>query len=164
MFRLEKIFQKDDKLYINFLIFLKSFLVFLSIYIFSILEFNSIYDLFKFDIYKKSKYFTISIYFSIFYFIFSFIFRATKKRYVVHIFSFLLNDIIPFFVSIPFTLYIFYLLKINYEIDINDIYLLIIIGLNLFLIRKVLDNYYNNLMNNNLIQRNIMLVGSVESI
>ena len=67
MFRLEKIFQKDDNLYINISILLKSFLVFLSIYVFAILEFNSIYDLFNFDIYKKSKYFAISIYFPIFY-------------------------------------------------------------------------------------------------
>ena len=164
MFKLEKIFQKDDNLYINISILLKSFLVYLLIYIFSILESNSIYDLFNFDIYIKSKYFDISIYFSIFYFLFSFIFRATKKRYVVHFFSFLLNDIIPFLITIPFTLYIFFIFKINYNLDLNIFYLLIFLILNLFLMRKILDLYYNNLMNNNLIQRNIMLVGSVESI
>jgi lipopolysaccharide/colanic/teichoic acid biosynthesis glycosyltransferase len=164
MFRLEKIFQKDDNFYINISIFLKSFIIFLTIYIFSILEFNSIYDLFNFDIYKKSKYFIISLYFSFFYLIFSFIFRVTKKRYVVHIFSFLISDIIPFVISIPFTLYIFFILKVNYEVHINNVYLLTIIFFNLFLLRSALDIYYNNLMNNNLIQRNIMLVGSVESI
>ena len=36
--------------------------------------------------------------------------------------------------------------------------------LNLFLLRKVLDYSVDNLMNNNLIQRNIMLVGSIDSI
>ena len=163
MFRLEKIFQKDDNLFINISILLKCFLVFLSIYVFAILEFNSIYDLFNFDIYKKSKYFAISIYFSIFNFLFSFIFRITKKRYVVHLLSFFLNDIIPFIVSIPFTLYIFFIFKINYKMDISNVYLFVFIIFNLFLIRKILDYYYNNLMNNNLIQRNIMLVGSVES-
>ena len=122
MFKLEKIFQKDDNLYINISILLKSFLVYLLIYIFSILESNSIYDLFNFDIYIKSKYFHISIYFSIFYFLFSFIFRATKKRYVVHFFSFLLNDIIPFLITIPFTLYIFFIFKINYNLDLNIFY------------------------------------------
>ena len=45
MFRLEKIFQQNDLLFINIAIFWKSFAVFLSIYIFSILEFNSIFDL-----------------------------------------------------------------------------------------------------------------------
>ena len=107
MFRLEKIFQKDDNLYINFYIFIKSFLVFFSIYVFSILEFNSIYDLLNIDIYKESKYLYISIFFPIIYFLFSFIFRVTKKRYVVHIYSFLLNDVVPFVVAIPITLYIF---------------------------------------------------------
>jgi lipopolysaccharide/colanic/teichoic acid biosynthesis glycosyltransferase len=164
MFKLEKIFQKDDNLYINISILLKSFLVFLSIYVFAILEFNSIYDLFNFDIYKKTKYFAISIYFPIFYFLFSSIFRVTKKRYVVHFLSFFLNDIIPLIVTIPFTLYIFFLLKINYKMDISNVYLFVFVIFNLFLIRKILDYYYNNLMNNNLIQRNIMLVGSVESI
>ena len=164
MFRLEKIFQKDDNLYINISILLKSFLVFLSIYVFAILEFNSIYDLFNFDIYKKSKHFAISIYFPIFYFLFSSIFRITRKRYVVHFLSFFLNDIIPLIITIPFTLYIFFLLKINYKMDISNVYLFVFVIFNLFLIRKILDYYYNNLMNNNLIQRNIMLVGSVESI
>ena len=164
MFRLEKIFQKDDNLYINISIYLKSFFVFISIYIFSILEFYSIYDLLNFDIYKKSNYFLISIYFSIFYFLFSIIFRVTKKRYVVHFFSFLFNDIVPFIIAIPFTLYVFFILKINFETSINNIYLLILIIINLFLIRKILDIYYNTLMNNNLIQRNVMLVGSIKSI
>ena len=164
MFKLEKIFQKDDNLYINISILLKSFLVYLLIYIFSILESNSIYDLFNFDIYKKSKFYVISIYFPIFYFLFSFIFRTTKKRYVVHFFSFLLNDIIPFIITIPFTLYIFFILKINYEMDISNVYLLVFIIFSLFFIRKIFDIYYINLMNNNLIQRNVMLVGSIESI
>jgi FlaA1/EpsC-like NDP-sugar epimerase len=164
MFRLEKIFQKDDNLYINISILLKSFLVFLSIYAFSILEFNSIYDLFNFDIYKKSKFFFISLYFPIFYLLFSFILRATKKRYVVHLLSFFLNDIIPLIVAIPLILYIFFIFKINYIIDISNIYLLVFIIFNLFITRKILDTYYRNLMDNNVIQRNIMLVGSLESI
>ena len=52
MFKLEKIFQVNDNVYINFSIFWKSFSVFLSIYIFSILEFNSIYELLDFNIYN----------------------------------------------------------------------------------------------------------------
>ena len=67
MFRLEKIFQQDDFVFINVSFFLKSIVVFFSIYIFSILEFNSIFDLFDYEIYKNSEYFFISIYFPIFY-------------------------------------------------------------------------------------------------
>ena len=164
MFRLEKIFQQDDHFYINISIFLKSFLVFLLIYIFSILEFNSIFDLLNYNIYKTSKYFILSLYFPIFYLLFSFILRVTKKRYVVHFLSFLLNDLVTLLVVIPFTLYVFFLLKINFKIDINSSYLLILIICTLYIFRKILDYLYNNLMNNNVIQRNIMLVGTVESI
>ncbi len=119
MFRLEKIFQQDDHFYINISIFLKSFLVFLLIYIFSILEFNSIFDLLNYNIYKTSKYFILSLYFPIFYLLFSFILRVTKKRYVIHFLSFLLNDLCTFLIVILFTIYVFFILKINFKVYIK---------------------------------------------
>jgi len=164
MFRFEKIFQQDDNFFINILIIFKSFIVFLSIYIFSILEFNSIFDLFNYNIYKVSKYFYLSLYFPIFYLIFSFIFRIAKKRYLISLLTFLLNDIIPLLITIPFSLYVFFILKIDFNIDTNISYLFILMTCKLFIVRKIFDAIYNDLMNNNLIQRNIMLVGSVESI
>jgi len=164
MLRLEKIFQQDDSLFIDFSILLKSFLIFLSIYIFSILEFYSIFDLLDYNIYLTSKYYYISIFFSISYLIFSFIFRLTKKRYVIHYLSFLLNDIIPLLVTVPFTLYLLFLLKIDFNIDTNNSYLLILIIVNLFIGRTILNSFYKHIMNNNNIQRNIMLVGSINSI
>ena len=164
MFRLEKIFQVDDSVYINIAIFWKGFAVFLSIYIFSILEFNSIFDLLNYDIYKTSKYFYLSLYFTASYLLFSFILGIMKKKYVTSFLIFLVNDIVPFVITLPFTLYIFFILKIDFNIDINISYLLILIICNLFIVRKITDALYNNLMNNNVIQRNIMLVGSVEDI
>ena len=164
MFRLEKIFQVDDSVYINTTIFLKGFAVFLSIYIFSILEFNSIYDLLNYDIYKTSKYFYLSLYFTASYLLFSFILGIMKKKYVTSFLIFLVNDIVPFVITLPFTLYIFFILKMDFNIDINISYLLILIICNLFIVRKITDALYNNLMNNNVIQRNIMLVGSIEDI
>jgi len=164
MFRLEKIFQQDDNFFINSIIFFRSFIVFLSIYIFSILEFNSIFDLLNYNIYKTSKYFTLSLYLPIFYLLFSFIFRKTKKRHVVNFLSFLLNDVIPFIITLPFISYIFFILKIDFIIDINISYLLILIICNIFIGGKIIDALYGRLMNNNIIQRNIMLVGSVEDI
>ena len=164
MFKWEKIFQQDDNLYIDISIFFKSFFIFLSIYIFSILEFYSIFDLLDYNIYLTSKYFHISIFFSISYLIFSFIFRLTKKRYVIHYLSFLLNDIVPLLVTVPFTLYLLFLLKIDFNIDTNNSYLLILIIVNLFIARKILNSFYKHIMNNNNIQRNIMLVGSINSI
>ena len=164
MFKWEKIFQQDDNLYIDISIFFKSFFIFLSIYIFSVLEFYSIFDLLDYNIYLTSKYFHISIFFSISYLIFSFIFRLTKKRYVIHYLSFLLNDLVPLLVTVPFTLYLLFLLKIDFNIDTNNSYLLILIIVNLFIARKILNSFYKHIMNNNNIQRNIMLVGSINSI
>ena len=164
MFRLEKIFQQDDHLFMNITILFRSFIVFLSIYIFSILEFNSIFDLFNYNIYITSKYFYLSLYLPIFYLLFSFIFRITKKKYVINILSFLLNDIIPLLITLPFILYIFFIIKVDFNININTSYLLILIIFNLFIVKKFFDFFYDSLMNNNIIQRNIMLVGSIESI
>ena len=164
MLRFEKIFQQDDSLFIDLSIFLKSFFVFLYIYVFSILEFYSIFDLLNYNIFIKSNYFYFSLFFLFSYFIFSFILRVAKKRYVVHFLSFLLNDVLPLLISIPFTLYLLFIFKIDFNIDMNNLYLLVFIILNLLLLRKILDYFYNNLMNNNSIQRNIMLVGSIDSI
>ena len=164
MFRLEKIFQVDDSVYINISTFWKSSAVFLSIYIFSILEFNSIFDLLNYDIYKTSKYFYLSLYFTASYLLFSFILGIMKKKYLTSFFTFLVNDIVPFVITLPFTLYIFFILKMDFNIDINISYLLIFIICNLFIVRKIIDAFYNYLMNNNVIQRNIVLVGPVESI
>jgi len=164
MFKLEKIFQQDDNFFLNISIFFRSFIVFLSIYVFSILEFNSIFDLLNYNIYKTSKYFYLSLYFPIIYLFFLFFFRITKKKHIINFLSFLFNDIIPLLITLPFTFYIFFILKIDLNIDINILYLMILIICNLFIIRKIIDNFYTNLMKNNVIQRNIMLVGSVEDI
>ena len=164
MFRLEKIFQQDDNFFINSKIFFRSFIVFLSIYIFSILEFNSIFDLLNYNIYKTSGYFYLSLFFPIFYLLFSFIFKVMKKRYVTNFLSFLLNDIIPLFITAPFILYLFFILKIDFNININTSYLLILTICNLLIVRKIFDTFYTSLMKSNVIQRNIMLVGSIESI
>jgi len=164
MLRLEKIFQQDDLFFLNISIFIKSLTIFLSVYIFSILEFNSIFDLLNYSIYKTSKYFYLSFYLPIFYLIFSFIFRREKKRHMINFLSFLFNDIIPFVLTLPFTLYIFFIFKVEFDIGINISYLLILIICSLFIVRKIIDNLYYKLMNNNFIQRNIMLVGSIEDI
>ena len=144
MSRLEKIFQQDDNFFLNIIIFLRSFIVFLSVYIFSILELNSIFDLLNYNIYKTSKYFYLSLYFPIIYLLFSFIFRVTKKRHVINNLSFLLNDIIPLLISLSFCLYIFFIFKIDLNIDINILYLLILIICNLFLARNIIDAFYKN--------------------
>ena len=166
MFRLEKIFQQNDILFLNTLIFFKRFVVYISIYTFSILEFNSIYDLSKFDIYIKSKYFYFSICFTLFYFLSSFIFNVKQNKYKISFFNFLLNDITPVFIGILISGLIFFIFKINLNINVNlnFVIVLILIIVNLFLF-KVLSNFlYNKLLDENIIQRNILLVGSAKDI
>ncbi|MDA7714809.1 exopolysaccharide biosynthesis polyprenyl glycosylphosphotransferase [Candidatus Pelagibacter sp.] len=164
MFRLEKIFQQNDILFLNILIFFKSFIVYISIYIFSILEFNSIYDLSKFDIYIKSKYFLFSFCSTLFYFLSSLIFNVKQNKYKISFFNFLLNDITPVFIGILISWLVFFIFRINFNININLINALILIFINLFLF-KVLSNFiYNKLLDENIIQRNILLVGSIKDI
>jgi len=163
MFRLEKIFQQDDLLLINTFVFFKSFIIFSSIYIFSILEFNSIFDLSNVNIYIKSNYFYLSFYLSIFYLLASFIFNRANK-YKTNFISFLLNDILPLSTSILICVMIFFIFKINFDININIFGSLILTIVNLFLF-KICTNYlYNVLIDENVIQRNILLVGSVDSV
>ena len=163
MFRLEKIFQNDDFLFINTYIFVKTFVVFLSIYIFSILVSNSIHDLINFSIFKNSELYNFSIYVSSFYFVVSFFFRL-KKRYATNFLTFLQQDIYPIFPSLLLTFTIFFFLNDSYTITITFILLLIIITFNLFVVKKIINYLYNYLIDKNIIQRNIMLVGSTDSI
>ena len=163
MFRLEKVFQNDDYLFINFYILLKSLVFFLSIYVFSILEKHSIHDLLNYNIFKMSKFYYFSIYLSLFYFIISFFFKF-KKKYKPNFLTFLQQDIAPIFPSILLTFTLFFYLNNSFKISINFIFLLFMIILNLFILKKVINYLYNHLIDNNVIQRNIMLVGSPSSI
>ena len=61
MLRLEKVFQNDDKLFIYFSVILNTFSVLVSLYIFSILENNTIYELTETHLFKSSKYFNLAI-------------------------------------------------------------------------------------------------------
>ena len=79
MFKLEKVFQNDDSGYYLFINFIKSLILLISIYFFSILEKNSIYELLSFEIFKNSDYFLYSITISISFF---FISIYPKKKYI----------------------------------------------------------------------------------
>ena len=79
MFNLEKVFQNDDTGYYLFINLIKSLLLLIFIYIFSILEKNSIYHLLNFEIFKNSNYFIYSILISILFFAISL--YSKKKVY-----------------------------------------------------------------------------------
>ena len=80
MFRLEKVLQNDDSVYILFTKLCKTLLIIFSFYIFSILEKNSIYDLINYKLFLKSNYFIFSINLSLLYFFIA-IFFLKEKNY-----------------------------------------------------------------------------------
>ena len=163
MFRLEKVFQNDDKFFINSSIFVKVFIILLSVYIFSILQDNTIYELLEFNIYIESNFYLFSIYFATIYLLTNIIITKDKK-YKSNFLSYLRNDLLPFLISTVISFSIFFLFKINLKLDLSFLYLIIFIIINLSILNRSTSSLYNYLINSNIIQRNIMLVGNINDI
>jgi exopolysaccharide biosynthesis polyprenyl glycosylphosphotransferase len=161
MFRLEKVFQNDDAFFIKISSLLKVISILLSIYIFSILEFKTIYHLFNINIFTNSKYYNISIFIIPIYFLIS-IFLNNTNKYKLNFIIFLRYDILPFIISILLYLVFCFIFEIN--LTLSFLYMMFFIILVLYF-TKILTNYcYNYLINENIIQRNIMLVGEFKDI
>jgi exopolysaccharide biosynthesis polyprenyl glycosylphosphotransferase len=162
MFRLEKVFQNDDKGFVLFINIIKVFTIFFSIYIYSILENRTIYQLLDFDIFAHSQYYQYGIFFPIIFFL---IITSTNKEYYnLNFISFLKKDILSFILSNFLILSLFFIFGINLSIDKNFLYLIIVL-LSILSITKLYFNYvYNSLIDKNIIQKNIMLVGTYEEI
>ena len=163
MFRLEKVFQNDDSGYILFSNFIKSIVLLLTSYTFVILSGHSIYELTDYKIYKNSNFFFYSIFLSIVYFIISF-FLKNKKVYKKNFLSFLKEDILNIFISVLFTFAIIFVFRINFILEIKFIYLLTTQIIVLYLVKLYFNNLYNKLIDQNIIQKNVMLVGTYEDI
>ena len=162
MFKLEKVFQNDDTGYYLFINFIKSSILLISIYIFSILENNSIYNLLNFKIYKGSNYFIYSITISILYFVFSNYFK--KNVYQKNFISFLKDDILIFALSNIVIFFVFFIFETNFEFDSHLLYLNVYLVIILGMLKLYFNNLYLNLINKNIIQKNIMLVGTYNEI
>ncbi len=162
MFKLEKVFQNDDTGYYLFINFIKSSILLISVYIFSILENNSIYNLLNFKIYKGSNYFIYSITISILYFVFSNYFK--KKVYQKNFISFLKDDIAIFALSNIVIFFVFFIFETNFEFDSHLLYLNVYLVIILGMLKLYFNNLYLNLINKNIIQKNIMLVGTYNEI
>jgi len=161
MFRLEKVFQNDDTFFIKISSLLKVISILLSIYIFSILEFKTIYDLFNINIFTNSKYYNISIFIIPVYFLIS-IFLNNTNKYKSNFIIFLKYDILPLIISILLYLVFCFIFEIN--LTLSFLYMVFLIIFILYF-TKILTNYfYNYLINENIIQRNIMLVGEFKDI
>jgi exopolysaccharide biosynthesis polyprenyl glycosylphosphotransferase len=162
MFRLEKVFQNDDTGYYLFINFIKILIIFISIYIFSILEKNSIYNLLNFEIFKDSNFFIYSILISILFFVVSF--RLKKKIYQKNFISFLNEDIANFILANIVLFFIFFIFEINFEIDLRILYLNVYLLTILGILKLYFNNLYQNLINKNIIQKNVMLVGTYNEV
>ncbi len=163
MFRLEKVFQNDDSAYILYVNIIKTLIIFFSFYMFSILEKNTIYDLFNFTIFKNSKFFYVSIFVSLIFFFLSFIFKefsVYKKNFL----SFLKEDALNLIISILITFSLFFIVSNNLELDIEFIYLIFFLNINLFLSKLYFNYLHTKLIDKNIIQKNIMLIGTYDQI
>ena len=162
MFKLEKVFQNDDSGYYLYINFIKSLILFISIYFFSILEKNSIYELLSFEIYKNSKYFIYSLLISIIFFVMSF--YSQEKIYQKNFLSFLKQDILNFVLANIIIFSFFFIFKINFKINLITFYFFIYLIIILTILKIYFNNLYQNLIDKNIIQKNIMLVGSYNDI
>ena len=159
MFKLEKVFQNDDHIFINLYILINSLLVFFSIYIFSILEKNYFYEFSSFKILKESLFYEFSFLVTFIFFISQFFFPF-KKRYnnsYLYFFKttfiyFLNSYILSFFIILYFIQDFFFTIKFFYIFILCLIFLIF----NKFLFNQI----YEYLIHANIIQRNILLVGN----
>ena len=163
MFKLEKVLQNDDSAYIYFAFIIKSIVVLFSYYIFSILEENSIYELYDAKIFLNSKYFNFSIFLSIIY-IFLSLFFVKNKIYKFNFISYLKDDISIIAIANIITFVIYFLIKKTFVIDKSYIYSIFILALNLYIGKKIFNGIYNYMVNNDVIHKNIMLVGNYNDV
>lgn len=163
MFRLEKVFQNDDSVFIIFANLFKTFFLFIGFYLSIILENNTIYDLDNFNIYLKSEYLIYSILITFSYLFFSF-FLNHSLIYHKNFISFLRQDVLNFFYSSISVIILFLILKLKFKISFFLIYQSIFLIFCLFVGSFFLNKIYTRLINKNIIQKNIMLVGNYEDI
>ena len=163
MFKLEKVLQNDDSAYIYFTFIFKSIIVILSYYIFSILEKNTIYDITNTQIYLKSQYFYFSIILSISYCLLS-LFLKKRKSYKFNFITYLRQDVGGIIICKIFIFFLYFIKNQNFDINVNYIYSIIFLLFNLFLTKQLFNYLYKYMVNNDVIQKNIMLVGSFNDI
>ena len=163
MLKLEKVFQNDDHIFINLYILINSLFVFFSIYTFSILENNSFFYFFNYKIFKESSFYEFCFLVTFIFFISQYFFPF-KKRYnksYLYFFKttfiyFLISYILSFFIILYFIQDFFFTIKFFYIFILS----LIFLTFNKFLFNQI----YKYLIYANIIQRNILLVGSRESL
>ena len=92
MINLEKIFQRDDEIYVLYSHFSQSLTIFLSLYIASILNNNVIYNIFNLKLFLDSDFFYFTIGVSLTHLV-SILFIKRNKNYVKKYYYFFSKDI-----------------------------------------------------------------------
>ena len=162
MFRLEKVFQNDDKFFISTTDFFKVIFIYLSIYIFSILEQKSLYEIKNYNLYLKSNYYFFSLLVLIIFFLLTNFLFKTHNHFYFYNTNVIKKDFLNLSLALIFSLLIYFILGNN--ININFLYLSIFLYINLYIIQILIYKIYNYLVNQNIIQKNILLIGNYESI
>ena len=163
MFKLEKVFQNDDSAFILCVNIIKSLLIFFLYYIFSILEKNSIYELFNFEIYKQSNFFIYSFFVSFLFFILTITINK-RQLYKNNFLSFLKDDVLNFIISTIICFAFFFIFQLNLKFNISFIYFFILTLFFLFISKIYFNNLYKRLIDENIIQKNVMLVGTYDEV
>jgi len=163
MFRLEKVFQNDDSGFLILFKICKTLQILISSYIFVILSNDSIYELFQYKIFINSNYYIYTILLALTFFVSS-CFLKNSKEYKSNFISFLREDILIILFSGIFVFAIIFVLRIDFVLDIKFFYLSIFQLIFLSLTKIFFNNLYQKLIDKNVIQKNIMLVGTYKDI
>ncbi len=162
MFRLEKVFQNEDKVYIYFVLILKVSVINFTTYFYSITENNSIFDFKNYKIFESSNYFLYCILISLIFFLTTTI-RRDNFQYQKKFKKYIFDDLIDLLISniiIFLILYLFDLFLFGREFLILNILIFIMF----ILTNYFFDLVYSFLIEKNIIQKNIMLVGEYDEI
>tara|TARA_Y100000389_G_scaffold140429_1_gene138260 strand:- start:10196 stop:11611 length:1416 start_codon:yes stop_codon:yes gene_type:complete len=163
MFRLEKVFQNDDKAFIIFTKLIQSLIIIFTYYIFSILINGNVYQLLEYNIFINSHYFLFYSLLTILYFIYSFT-SKTKKNYDKSFLSFIKVDIINLLYISFFILILSSLFLDNFKLKFELFLSFFFVILNFYLSKIFFNLNYQKLIDKNIIQKNIMLIGKYEEI
>ena len=163
MLNLEKLFQKDDEIFIFYSFLSQSLIVFFSLYLSAILSENTLLDLFNFGYFVNSPYFYFVI--SVFViFLSSYLFIRNSRNYVKTYYYYITRDI-KYFTLAYFILFVLFFFsndqKISFIWFLNT-YAFVLV--NLFLIKFINNQIYRYLIINNVIQRNILIISNLKTV
>jgi len=163
MFRLEKVFQNDDQFFIFNSNILKTFSIYFLIYLFSVLENYSIYEILNYKVYENSNYFIFSFSTPIIFYFLSLILFKSHNNFYYYDRNIIKKDFGCLFLSLLFSILIikFYT---NENINSNFIILFLLLFINLYFFQKLINKIYFLLVKKNIIQKNILIIGNYESV